>query len=119
MVGDDPAQERRARAELAQADLVALGSAAMCEVVWVLNARYHRSASEIAAAIRNLVEADNVVTDRQAIEAGLAMLEAGGDFADGVIAYEGAWLGGDTFVSFDRRAVSQLQAAGRSARAPA
>ncbi len=29
------------------------------------------------------------------------MLDAGGDFADGVIAYEGQWLGADTFVSFD------------------
>jgi len=39
------------------------------------------------------------------------MLDAGGDFADGVIAHEGAWLGG-TFVSFDRQAVTLLQAQG-------
>ncbi len=31
-------------------------------------------------------------------------VDAGGDFADGVIAYEGRWLGGETFVSFDRKA---------------
>ena len=34
------------------------------------------------------------------------MLELGADFADGVIAYEGRWLGGETFVSFDKRAVA-------------
>lgn len=44
------------------------------------------------------------------------MLEAGGDFADGAIAYEGRWLGGETFVSFDRKAVSLLMAQGQSAR---
>jgi predicted nucleic-acid-binding protein len=33
--------------------------------------------------------------------AGLKVVEVSGDFADGVIAYEGNWLGGETFVSFD------------------
>jgi predicted nucleic-acid-binding protein len=46
----------------------------------------------------------------------LAVLEAGGDFADGVIAYEGAWLGGETFVSFDKKAVTLLTDQGHSAR---
>jgi predicted nucleic-acid-binding protein len=35
-------------------------------------------------------------------------LGAGGDFADGLIAYEGNWLGGETFVSFDKKAVTLL-----------
>jgi len=39
--------------------------------------------------------------NRPAAEAGLALLEAGGDFADGVIAHEGRWLGAEAFVSFD------------------
>ena len=46
------------------------------------------------------------------MEAGLAVLEAGGDFADGVIAHQGQWLGGDTFVSFDRQAVTLLSEQG-------
>ena len=46
------------------------------------------------------------------VEAGLAMLDAGGDFADGVIAYEGRWLGAETFVSFDKKAVEMLTSAG-------
>jgi predicted nucleic-acid-binding protein len=41
--------------------------------------------------------------NRPAAEAGLALLDAGGDFADGVIAYEGSWLGADAFVSFDKK----------------
>ncbi|MFA8593984.1 VapC toxin family PIN domain ribonuclease, partial [Xanthomonas campestris pv. campestris] len=43
-------------------------------------------------------------------------LDAGGDFADGVIAYEGNWLGGETFVSFDKKAVVLLTAQGQSTR---
>jgi predicted nucleic-acid-binding protein len=46
----------------------------------------------------------------------LSILAAGGDFADGVIAYEGNWLGGETFVSFDKNAVSLLTAQGQPAR---
>jgi len=59
---------------------------------------------------------DNVEMDRPAIEAGLEILDKGGDFADGVIAYEGQWLGAEEFVSFDRQAVSMLKSQGRKAR---
>lgn len=54
--------------------------------------------------------------NRPAVEADLALLKAGGDFADGVVAYEGSGLGGDTFVSFDKKAVALLSAQGQSAR---
>jgi hypothetical protein len=64
---------------------------------------------------RALLAAANVKVNRPAVEAGLAVLEAGGDFADGVIAYEGAWLGGETFVSFDKKAVTLLMDQGHSA----
>jgi predicted nucleic-acid-binding protein len=47
----------------------------------------------------------------------LASLEAGGGFADGVIAYEGSWLGAEAFVSFDQKAVQLLGAQGYAARA--
>lgn len=48
-----------------------------------------------------------------AVEAGLTMLEADGDFADGVIAHEGHWLGGEVFVSFDQGAINVLRQQGR------
>jgi predicted nucleic-acid-binding protein len=54
--------------------------------------------------------------NRPAIEAGLSVLDAGGDFADGVIAYEGDWLGAEEFVSFDAKAVAVLQSQGSRAR---
>jgi predicted nucleic-acid-binding protein len=50
---------------------------------------------------------------RPAVDAGLAVLKEGGDFADGAIAYEGNWLGGEIFVSFDNRAVSLIAKQGQ------
>ena len=59
-----------------------------------------------------LMNSANVVVNRPAAEAGLALLNAGGDFADGVVAYEGSWLGADTFVSFDKKAAKLMEAQG-------
>jgi len=50
--------------------------------------------------------------DRQAARAGLVLLNAGGDFADGVIAHGGRALGSDQLVTFDREAAQLLSAAG-------
>jgi predicted nucleic-acid-binding protein len=116
MTGDDPLQSGIAQAELANADVVALALPSLCELVWVLSRGYKVAPPDIAAAIRRLIDAANVVVNRPAAAAGLAMLEAGGDFADGVIAYKGNWLGADAFVSFDKRAVELLDAQGRAAR---
>lgn len=82
----------------------------------VLRKVYGLQTQDIAAAIRALLAAHKVRVNRPAAEAGLWMLEAGGDFADGVIAYEGNWLGGESFVSFDKQAVALLTAAGQLAR---
>ncbi len=116
LTDDDAAQSPRAQAELAQAELVAIPSTALCELVWVLIRGYRLPATRVADAIRRLLAATNVAVDRRGADAGLAMLDAGGDFADGVIAREGAWLGGGTFVSFDRSAIALLQAQGHPCR---
>lgn len=116
MTGDDARQSRIAQAELAGAEMVALALPALCELVWVLSRGYKIPAPDVAKAIRRLVDAANVAVNRPAVAAGLAVLEAGGDFADGVIAYEGNWLGAEAFVSFDRQAVELLEAHGHAAR---
>lgn len=112
---DHPDQSRAAQRALGKAELVALTIPTLCELVWVLRSYKIRTA-DIATTIRDLLNAANVSVNRQAAEAGLAQLDAGGDFADGVIAYEGSWLGADTFVSFDKAAVKLMQARGQSVR---
>lgn len=116
VVGDDPEQARAAASVLMEAELIAVATPCLCEFVWVLLRVYGFSVVDAAAAIRALLAAANVEVNRPAVEAGLSVLEAGGDFADGVIAYEGSWLGGETFVSFDKKAVALLSAQGVSAR---
>jgi predicted nucleic-acid-binding protein len=116
LVEDDERQSRIAQAELAKADMVAIPLPVLCELVWVLSQGYRVPSLEIAEAIRRLANSANVAVDRPAMEAGLAQLDAGGDFANGVIAYEGRWLGAETFVSFDRKAVRLLTERGEPGR---
>jgi predicted nucleic-acid-binding protein len=116
VVHDDEEQAKLADNLLRRAEMIAITVPCLCELVWVLRSIYGFKRSDAAAAIRALLVAGNVETNRPAVEAGLAMLDAGGDFADGVIAYEGKWLGAETFVSFDRKAVEMLAGLGESAR---
>lgn len=115
-VDDDPAQSETATLELERAESVAIPAQALCELAWVLERRYGASRTDVALAIRRLLDTANVALDRPPVEAGLAILEAGGDFADGVIAHQGQWLGGETFVSFDRRAVRLVGERGQPVR---
>jgi predicted nucleic-acid-binding protein len=113
---DHEPQSKAAQSALKRAALVAISIPALCELVWVLSQGYKVPPNDIATAIRQLINGENVEVNRPAAEAGLIFLDAGGDFADGAIAYEGSWLGGETFVSFDKRAVKLMDAQGQSAR---
>lgn len=116
VVRDSPSQARRAAAVLRESTLVAVSLPCLCEFAWVLDSVYGFSLDQITAAIEALCAASNVAVDQEAVDAGLEMLRAGGDFADGIIAYAGMWLGGETFVSFDKKAVSLLGKQGLQAR---
>ena len=112
---DDPTQARKAAKTLEDATLIAVALPCLCELVWILLRGAQFPKEKVALAIRALLDAGNVVMNRPAVEAGLEILAAGGDFADGVIAYEGLWLGGETFVSFDKKAVELIAGQGQVA----
>lgn len=116
IVGDDERQAAVAIAELAAADVVVLTMPTLCELAWVLLRSYKFPAPEVAMTLRRLIAGDTVAVDRLSAEAGLAFLDAVGDFADGVIAFEGRRMGGEVFVSFDAKAIDSLTARGESAR---
>ncbi|MYB31645.1 MAG: type II toxin-antitoxin system VapC family toxin [Acidobacteria bacterium] len=118
VVQDDARQASQAQALLAQAVVIAIPVPVFCEFAWVLRRTYNRTADEIATAIRAFIRSETVATDLPAVEAGLRILQAGGDFADGVIAHQGESLGGSVFVSFDRRAVARLRERGVEAAEP-
>lgn len=111
-IADDPKQTRRAAELLREAEFVAIPLPVLCEFVWVTTRVYRRPASEVREAIRRLIAAPNVHVDWPVVEAGLDMLDAGGDFADGVVAVAGRQMGGTVFASFDRQAVALVAATG-------
>ena len=113
IVADEPRQARLAQSALANADLIAIGLTTLCEFVWVLSRGCGISTPDISTAIRRLIGSANVEVNRPAVEAGLSLLDLGGDFADGVIAFEGASLGGATFATFNKDAAKRLGILGR------
>ena len=118
VVEDDAEQAAAARALLLRASVIAVPVPVFCELARVLKRAYGRVATDVAAAIEAIAQTGTVATDVPAVEAGLAALRAGGDFADGVIAHQGEALGGAVFASFDRQAVARLRSAGAAAAEP-
>lgn len=116
LVGDHKEQSKLAVDTLTEATLVTVSPQALCELVWVLDRSYGVEKADIAQVVRNLLDTRNVVVDRGLVLHGLAFLEQGADFADGVIDFSGRMMGGDAFVSFDRKAVRIVAEAGRAAR---
>lgn len=112
VIRDDPVQAAAADEILKRASIIAVALPCLCEFVWVLRRLYRIEQADISRAIRALLGTANVEMNRPAVEAGLAMMDAGGDFADGVICFEGRWLGGEEFASFDRHAIALLAGCG-------
>ncbi|EJF75960.1 MULTISPECIES: type II toxin-antitoxin system VapC family toxin [Bartonella] len=110
---DDKEQGEVASKILREASLIAISLPCLCELVWILRRGARLSKEDVAGMLRDLLATSNIVMNRPAVEAGLAILEAGGDFADGIISYEGNWLGGETFVSFDKLAIDLLKKNGQ------
>lgn len=116
VVADEPAQTAAAHKIISDATLIVLTVPCLCELVWVLRRVYGFDREAIATALKTLASTNNIIIDRPTVEAGIQFLDAGGDFADGAIAFEGRSLGGEIFVSFDKRAVMLVDQQGGSAR---
>jgi predicted nucleic-acid-binding protein len=116
---DEPLQAREAQRLMERAELIAIPLSVLCEVVWTMRRLYKRSTNEIADAVETILRVVTVVTERPAAEAGLAVLRGGGDFADGVIAWQGLALGGTVLATFDKTAVRVLNSCGFFAAEPA
>ena len=117
-VDDDQPQTDRAAAAVDGRDLVSVSTVALSEAVWVWRSVYRFRRGAVRAAVVSLLDLPRIAIDRAAVASGLAFLDAGADFADGVIAAEGRALGGEVFVSFDVRAVTAATRNGLAARTP-
>ena len=104
ILDDHPVQSRLAQQALQDAELVAVSLPTLCEFAWSLRQGYKRPQADVVTALRALRETLNVAVDKPAVDAGITVAEAGGDFADGVTAFEGRRLGGTQLATFDREA---------------
>ena len=115
-VRDNARQARIAAGILRDAEVIVVSLTAICEFVSVLRSVYKIGREDVMTALRALLDSGNVEVNRPAVEAGMAVMNAGGDFTDGVMAYEGQWLGGETFVSFDKQAFPVAAVLGNKAK---
>jgi predicted nucleic-acid-binding protein len=119
-VGDDAAQAKIAENLIQASKEVVIPTHVLCEYVWTLRSGYKQTDEVIVSAIQAIVRTDRVVVNDEEVQAGLEMMTAGGDFADGVNAYAGSRMAGSgaVFVSFDQKAVRLLNERGLSALVP-
>lgn len=64
ILADDEPQSLIAVETMERANLVAVSVHTLCELAWVMERLYKAARSDIAAAIRVLIEAENVVINR-------------------------------------------------------
>ena len=108
---DDSSQSAEASEFLDAAQAIVVPIVTLCELAWVLR-RGKWPAADIARSIRGLLSDPRVLADRDLAERGLAMLDLGGDFADGVIAADGRRREDAIFATFDKQAARLLEAQG-------
>jgi predicted nucleic-acid-binding protein len=110
VVGDDPQQTRQAKAfvdrHCTPESPGFINCVVLAELVWVLNASYDYTRSQIASAVESLLGgADRMVEHPAAIQASLDDYRAGRlDFTDAVIAHVNRSCGCEATATFDRKA---------------
>jgi predicted nucleic-acid-binding protein len=105
LTGDDPVQVARARTYVEANAPCWVNRVVTCEAVWVLDRVYRLSPARLALALKQLMQTiEFEFEDFEAIEAGIAALEGGGDFADTVIVVTNVAQGCEATGTFDRKA---------------
>lgn len=103
-VRDDEKQHHQAIEILDNAELVMIPTTVFCETIWVLKRLYQQSNDDIYQKLSYFMMHPKLRYAEDEVAAGLAVMQAGGDFADGVNEYAGCQLGADSFASFDQKA---------------
>ena len=108
LVGDDPGQFDRARAEIEAAanreDPLMINAIVLCEVVWVLSSAYDYSRTEIADAIEQILSTAqfNIEWGDQARQALKDFKTTKAGFTDAFIGRINSSLGAAPTMTFDR-----------------
>lgn len=114
LTNDHPEQVRIAANAIRDAEQICIPTHVFCELVWVLSQTYEYSLDAIQNALESLIRLDNLIYAEDEVAAGMAQLQLGGDFADGVNEYTGNTMGANQFVTFDKKAVAIMQKRNRN-----
>ena len=106
IIDDDEPQVDQVEQLLDIADEIFIPIITFCEVVRVLKRAYKMPAPTIATALRSIANIQSLTLDRPALEAGLQMLDLGGDFADGCVMFEARRAKCDRLATFDKTFVA-------------
>jgi len=120
ILADDEDQYQATIRLIEAAKSITIPTIVFCETVWVLK-HYKIDRDTIVKQIRTIAQSEKVFVADDEVEAGLELMESGGDFADGVVAYVGRKLSPSrtaVFSSFDKNAVRLLSQRGHSAFVP-
>ena len=107
---DDPSQSARAtqiiEQLLTEEQPGFISLVTMAEMVWVLERAYGLSASELAAVIERMLQADTlVIQNEQEVFTAMVALKTGvASFPDALIGALGSWAGCSSTLTFDRKA---------------
>ena len=120
IIDSDIEQAKIAADLIDRAEEVIIPTHVFCELAWILLSIYKFNREKIQFAIESVLNIDRLTVREDEVEAGLRMMEKGGDFADGVNEYTGRVMarGLSVFVSFDKQAVRLLTERGISAMVP-
>ncbi len=114
LIFDDEQQGLAARRLVEDAEEIVISTIVLCETAWALTSGYRYPASALATALRLLIDMQGVEVDRPVAEAGLRVLRAGGDFADGCILFEAERSKCERLATFDKDLIKLSQ--GRASR---
>lgn len=103
LVWDETTQSNEAANLIESAETLVLSTIVLCETVWVLRRAYKFQPKAIVSVLQDLTTMPSVEIDRPVVEAGIGLLMAGGDFADGVILAESERAKADYLASFDEK----------------
>lgn len=106
---DDEPQARKAAKLIEAADHVHVSTVVLCEVVRVLTRAYQYKRHDIVPVLERLVAGREFDIDQVAARTGLRLLEAGGDFADGVILDDMQSASCEFLATFDRDFASLIE----------
>lgn len=105
LLRDDPIQSPIAHRYFADTNnTLILSMVTLCEAVWVMKKRIKLRNPVIVTVLQGLAKQSHIKFDRTIFEIGIAFLQAGGDFADGVIAYQVSQFDHAHLLTFDKDA---------------